>query len=273
MEPYNTTDQKIHWLAQPLAKANRTFVPTKKDDSHTNIYFDPLSNRLLGRWIDTGNGKILLALNLTIQSYEWLNEKLVPLASVAYATKTMEEIETEIAESLMILGINPEGYTSPMHYDIPQYEFTKEKVELLSAEAITQWTQYRKLANEACQLVVGHLQIDQEIRIWPHHFDTGIYVEPGGKTGIGFGLAMEDDMVGKPYFYLAGYPIEGELEYINLPDIHPAFWEIGEHWKGAILPINTLDETPFKSFQKTLMDYIKHSLEWYLINAPQFEKK
>ncbi|HKK60686.1 MAG TPA: hypothetical protein VJ937_14490 [Salinivirga sp.] len=264
MELYNKTDQKIHLLSQPIAKANRTFVQAKKDDSHTNLYFDPLSNRILGRWIDTGKGKVILALNLTKQTYEWLNDKLIPIAAVAYSTKTMDEIETEIAESLMILGISPDGYKDPMHYKIPEYDFINEAFELINAENISQWTHFRKLANETCQLVLGHLQIEKEIRIWPHHFDTGIYIEPNDDLGIGFGLAMEDDMVEAPYFYLSGYSKTGKINYLNLPDISPARWELTENWEGAVLPINTLEDTPYKSFQKTLIDYLNKSLEWYL---------
>ncbi len=264
MEPYNTTDKKLHWLSQPIAKANRTFVPKKKDDSHTNLYFDPLSNRILGRWIDTGKGKVILALNLTKQTYEWLNDKLIPLAAVAYATKSMREIETEITESLMILGISPNGYTDPMHYELPEYDFIEETAELFSAEDITEWAHFRQMANETCQLVLGHLQTESEIRIWPHHFDTGIFIKPNEDIGIGFGLAMEDEMADAPYFYLTGYSNTGKINFLNLPNITPAAWELNENWQGAILPINSLTETPGKSFHKTLMDFINKSLEWYL---------
>jgi len=75
---------------------------------------------------------------------------------------------------------------------------------------------------------------------------------------------MEDDMVEAPYFYLSGYSKTGKINYLNLPDISPARWELTENWEGAVLPINTLEDTPYKSFQKTLIDYLNKSLEWYL---------
>ena len=53
MQEYNNIDKKIHQLSQIIAKVNRTFVPKKADDSHTNFFFDPLSHRLYGRWIKT----------------------------------------------------------------------------------------------------------------------------------------------------------------------------------------------------------------------------
>lgn len=36
-------EEKIHQLAQIIAKANRTLVPAQADDSHSNLYFDSLS--------------------------------------------------------------------------------------------------------------------------------------------------------------------------------------------------------------------------------------
>ena len=50
MEGYTYADQKLHFLTQVIAKANRSYVPTKPDDSHTNLYFDTLDNRIVGRW-------------------------------------------------------------------------------------------------------------------------------------------------------------------------------------------------------------------------------
>ncbi len=264
MNFYVNADKSIHWLVQVIAKANRTYVVAKKDDSHTNLYFDPLSNRVLGRWINRGKSDVLLALNLTKQSFEWLTRKLSPIATVAYAGKKMDEVENELAESLIILGLNPEGFCGNMHYRIPEYGFDDEIIELINAEAISQWTDVRKTANEACQLVHGHLQIQSEIRIWPHHFDTGIYVEPTPKLGIGFGFAMEDDMVHEPYFYLSGKGLANDIHYLNLPELEPAFWEVNADWKGAILPVSAIENFPDKTSQKTLYDFIRNSLDWYL---------
>lgn len=264
MSLYTNADQKIHWLTQFIAKANRTFVPAKKDDSHTNFYFDPLSNRILGRWIKTKHGDVLLALNLTKQNFEWLNKKLIPIASVAYAGKSMTEIEDELSESLVIIGLVADGFKEKMHYEMPEYGFENENVDLINAEAITQWTHLRKAANEACQLVLGYLQVQTEIRIWPHHFDTGIYVEPTPELGIGFGLAMEDDMVHEPYFYLSGKGLKNEIHYLDLPELEPAYWEVNAGWNGAILPVSAIEDFPDKTSQKTLFDFMRSTLDWYL---------
>ena len=59
------------------------------------------------------------------------------------------------------------------------------------------------------------LQTNVEARIWPHHFDTGIYAMPNEDIGLGFGLAMNDGLVGEPYFYLAAYKSEGAIDFIS----------------------------------------------------------
>ena len=64
MQRYPKVDQQIHLLSQLIAKANRTFVPKSEDDSHTNLFFDPLGNRITGRWVKAGKNKVIFALNL-----------------------------------------------------------------------------------------------------------------------------------------------------------------------------------------------------------------
>ena len=46
MKTYNKVDQQLHLLCQVIGKANRTFVPDKADESHTNLHFDPWGNKI-----------------------------------------------------------------------------------------------------------------------------------------------------------------------------------------------------------------------------------
>jgi len=46
MQEYIKVDQYLHQLVQVIAKANRTFVQEKEDDSHTNLYFDSLGEKI-----------------------------------------------------------------------------------------------------------------------------------------------------------------------------------------------------------------------------------
>ena len=46
-------------------------------------------------------------------------------------------------------------------------------------------------ANRSSNQLLGYAQADSEVRIWPEHFDTGVYFEYNGTIGIGFGLVLQ----------------------------------------------------------------------------------
>lgn len=262
MQEYNKTDKQLHWLCQTIAKANRTYVTSKPDDSHTNLYYDDLDNRIVGRWINNGRRHIMLTLNLETLDFEWLNSSKEVVQSYTTIGKVASAIENEIQAGLPEIFLNPNGYTEKLHFEIPNYSFAGEPISPISEESMHEWKTYRKLANVLCGLVLGYLELEGEIRIWPHHFDTGIYVEVGQRVGIGFGLAMEDNMAGDPYFYLSGYPIHGTLDYIDLPSLENGRWEVGEHWKGAILPLGELTSGIFEENRNVISDYLLKSINW-----------
>jgi hypothetical protein len=264
MQAYNNTDQRLHWLCQTIAKANRTYVTSRPDDSHTNLYYDDLDNRIVGRWINNGREHMMLTLNLENLYFEWLNSAKEVVQSVTTIDKVASDIENELAAALPEIYLNPQGFTDKLHFQIPDYPFAHEPIEGLSETDIHEWKTYRKLANVLCSLVLGYLELESEIRIWPHHFDTGIYVEVGEKLGLGFGLAMEDSMAGAPYFYLSGYPIHGTLDYIDLPTLANGRWEVGEHWQGAILPLNELSSGIFEENRQVITDFLLKSINWCL---------
>jgi hypothetical protein len=260
---YNKTDQRLHLLSQTITKANRTYIAPKEDDSHTNLYYDELDNRIVGRWISNGSQNMMLTLNLETLQFEWLDYRKEVVQSVATIGRAISDIENDLSESLQAIGLNSKGFTEGLHYQIPDYPFAKEPVLAIDKTDMNHWQSYRNLANELCGLVLGYLGKEEEIRIWPHHFDTGIYAEVDQKVGIGFGLAMEDSMAGAAYFYLSGYPLQGTFEYKNLPSLASGRWEVGEHWQGAILPITNLSSGLFSENREAISEYLLNSIKWF----------
>lgn len=263
MLAYNNTDQQLHLLSQPIAKANRTYVASKPDDSHTNLNFNAETGRIEGRWIEAGDEKIMLTLNLDLLQYEWLNIAGTCIQSLSAEGKTLSEVENELAGQLKDLGLDPEGFTDKLHFEIPEYSFADESIKPIGKEEMSEWKSYRRLANELCTLVLKDIQGESEIRIWPHHFDTGIYVKLENSIGLGLGLAMEDSMAGAPYFYMSGYSENGSLNYNNLPELTSARWEIGEYWQGAILLLTNLKNGIFEEDKNAINDYLSKSLNWF----------
>lgn len=261
MTAYTHIDQHIHQLSQIITKANRSFVPKQADDSHTNLYFDSISGRVYGRWINSEKGNIILALNLQSFSFEWLNDDLKVIQKHAIHDKKSSEIEQSIADALPEIGLEEKDFRSKLHFEIARYSFLNESFSKFKAEELTQWKHYRDMANQACCALLGLLQSACEIRIWPHHFDTGIYVESNKKISIGFGLAMEDSMVENPYFYFSGNGLNGHvIDYNSVSDLSFGQWIINEHWKGAVLPLPELKNDD----SKEIPVFLKEISQWFL---------
>lgn len=264
MQEYNTIDRQFHWLSQVLAKANRAYVPEKEDESHTNLYFDALEKRIMGRWIDAPEGKIILTLNLHTLSFQWLDAKQNILQEVSGLNKGREDVEQSVSEYPGSLNMNTEAFLRPMHFKIPDYKIEKLNREDISEQGLRTWIYSRDLANRACQDMLGYLQLESEIRIWPHHFDTGIYTHASANLGLGFGLAMEDKMVGQAYFYISGYNDESPISYLNLKPLKAGRWISGEHWNGAVLPLNELPDSSGEEALKMIHLFIKETTGWFI---------
>ncbi len=264
MQEYNKTDRLLHTLCQVIAKVNRTFVPKKDDDSHTNLYFDTLGNRISGRWIKTEKEPLLFTLNLGTLNFELLSLAQKKIFSASVTGKTIEEIEVETEKLLLGAGLYPEGLRNPLHFEIPKYFPAKTPVASIPLSALEKWKYFRKLANDSCNDLMGHAQASSEIRIWPHHFDTGIYFENHSCIGIGFGLAMQDDMAGSPYFYMAGYPEKGSLSPEGLPQSNLWSWKTNEYWRGVILPLTNLENATEAQSKATLNDYLRQNYGWFI---------
>ncbi|MDT8402294.1 MAG: hypothetical protein RQ743_11420 [Bacteroidales bacterium] len=264
MQEYNNTDRQLHWLSQVIAKVNMALVPEKEDDSHTNFYFDAINERLVGRWVETPQGKILCGLNLTNLSLEWLNTMLQSQSVINILNKKLKELEQEVSEYPKSLGLNTDKIASPLHFEIPDYKIPAIQPGELTKEGITKWSKIRDLANNACLATTGYLQAKSEIRIWPHHFDTSIYSQVTKSLGIGFGLAMEDSMVGEPYFYLAGYSSGSHIQYKDAPKLGSGKWITGEHWGGAVLSLSEIYDLPSDLALEKIYKYVKRSVDWFL---------
>ncbi len=264
MQEYNSSDRQIHWLSQVLAKANRAYVPEQEDDSHTNLYFDAIGKRILGRWIDGPEGKMILSLDLKVLTFQWLDEGQNILNEVSVLNKNMDELEAGVSEYPGSLKMSTADISKALHFNLPDYKITKLNKGDFTDEGLRSWVYYRDLANKACQDMLGYLQAESEIRIWPHHFDTGIYSRVSDNLGLGFGLAMKDALLGEAYFYMSGYAAESPLEYQNLPTLSAGRWESGEQWKGAVLPLTDLPQSSGEEAIQLIHSFIKEATGWFL---------
>ncbi len=261
MEGYNNIDKRIHQLSQIIAKANRTFVPKKRDDSHTNLYFNPVSRQVYGRWIESSKGKVILTLNLKLFLFEWLDNNFNIIQSHIIEGKTFSQIEQNIANQIVNVGLKKKGFKAPLHFDIPEYDFINEPFKKFDPKQLKGWERYRSLANNLSLELLTIFQKAVDVRIWPHHFDTGIYVEATEKLGVGFGLAMKDSVAGSPYFYFSGYGINGNtIDYTNVPSLTIGKFIVGKNWNGVIVTLPEIKEVN----SATLQVFLKEVSQWFL---------
>lgn len=261
MKGYIKTDKQLHQLAQILAKFNRTTVNPKEDDSHTNLGFDELGERIFGRWAELKGDNYIMALNLTDYSFEFIDGGRNIVESFTIENKRQNELENEIAGYIRReFNVNKEDFLKELHYEIPTYNFLNMPYNKPDENDLNDWIELRALANNACSLLLNAVQADSEIRIWPHHFDTGVYIELGNNLGLGFGLAMQDTMVNQPYFYFAGYGLaDNGINFDNTNNLTKGGWLLSKYWKGAIL------HAPEAS-KESVSVFLLETLQWYLDN-------
>ena len=263
MDSYVATDQKIHLIAQLIAKVNRSYVPEKDDDSHTNLYLDPLRQKLLGRWFEIDKQRFIAALNLNSFELELVNESLTAVRSQKIDGLTFNEIEEQWITQLERHNFDVAELSQALHFEIPEYQFSKDAMVLPSQEEVRHWLNFRTLANRACQDVLGMAQVQGEVRIWPHHFDTGIYFELNSKLGIGFGLAMSDSILNQPYFYMSAYSKQGNIDFKKLPQLNSGAWISNSNYQGAVLGMEQVSGINGNS-QHVLNSFIVDSFDTYL---------
>lgn len=261
MRDYTKTDQHIHQISQILAKLGRSLVPRLDDDSHTNLYWEPLEQRILGRWIKTPRGLLLPALNLEHTTFQWLDKHMEVITEVSLLHRNYFEAESLIEELSSDLGIVKKDLMAPLHFEIPDYSFKNIPLIETEQKELSKWSYYRSLANHILEDVGKHVQREVEVRIWPHHFDTGIYFQWNNDLGIGSGLAMEDDLAGVPYFYISSYLAQDQIDYTEASALSNGKWIKEGSWKGGILPINELN--PERAMQ-TLEVFYRQALNFLL---------
>ena len=260
LQIYNEVDQKLHQLSQIIAKFNRSFVPKMKDDSHTNLQFDTIGNRILGRWISTQKGNVIIGLEIDQLRFTVFDQHWKVVFETSAIGKSQMEIEDSFKPFCVTYNLSFELFKAPLHFDITPYSFIEDKYDLLPLEGLLAWKKWRSIGFEMCAQLLKHLQVKSEIRIWPHHFDTGIYTEVNDVIAIGFGLAMKDEVCITPYFYFSAYTLNDKnIDYDSFDPLQIGTWKIHSKMKGAVLEIEGVSKTEISLFiHKVAQAYLNY---------------
>jgi|GEM_PF-217093 len=265
---YNQAEVMIHRASQYLSLTGDTLVPHEPDDSHTTAMYNGDTGLLMGRRWTVENQSYQLGLDIERFSLVLVNERgdnehLLPLDG-----KSSNEIKESWINLLGKVGYQGD-IISTLHYDLPESEaYQSDTLIKPTKEVLKNWMEIRSLANQAMEGLLLNSDQISEINIWPHHFDTGIYLElhqSNGETdrSVGAGLAVADSMIPGPYFYIYGWNKDKEIDYSTAPALESGRWQINS-WKGAVLAVDEISTvhaaTVLSNFFKTTYTFFANAL-------------
>ncbi|WP_224488822.1 hypothetical protein [Robertkochia flava] len=250
MEPeglLNAHQHKLHHLAQFLAAFGNSYLPAEPDDSQTNLGWDIEKSALISRiynevYLELEYPGLMLYLVSGPQ-----RKAFDPLGA------SPGDIESWIRETLSSCGIDPGKYRLQMGFTPTSPEDLFISLDNTDEKVLLQLTEERNIAQKALEEFRDtHPMECSPVRIWPHHFDTGMLVYPDPDTkskSFGLGYAPADRVSEVPYFY-AYARSDRNINYDGLPEMAPAQWHIN-NWKGALIPVDrALDLRTITRFYK-----------------------
>jgi len=230
-----TQNETLHLAAQYLATAAKSFIKTKEDDSHINLGWNSDEKRLETH--DLSNDGLRLALNYLEYSLDFIHPKSGLGASYPLGGARHHDVMNWISREAKFAGIEKE-YTFELHYDLAHLNELTDDYRFLAndPEQLKELTQLRWLANKTIEMALSNFHSASEIRIWPHHFDTGVlaYFDQSKKVSVGLGLAIPDEKVDDWYFYISAYHGNDPIKTDNFKSLKNGEWRSGE-WNAAIL--------------------------------------
>ncbi|TMU50883.1 hypothetical protein [Flagellimonas algicola] len=242
--------QQLHLATQYLATAGISFLEKKADDSHTNLGFSMEKARLETWPLDSTGTQ--LCLNYRKFALEWTSEEEL---SLALNGKTHEEVVAWLKKTAEQLGLP--SYRFDLHYSLPYSMDENFKFEFSNADQVAHLIQSRTLVQQALASFLEKEDLGSEIRIWPHHFDTGAFtaLNDGSGKSIGLGMAIPDTLVDDLYLYISGYRGHDALRTWAFKSLTRGKW-VNDAFKGAVLPLSGLTkDIAVQFFQEALARY------------------
>jgi hypothetical protein len=245
-------EKQMHFSSQYLAAAGISFVEKQEDDSHTNLGFNTEKGFIYTRELSDNGDQLIL--NYNTFSLDW--KGVTKTTSIYLNGKTHKEVIDWISNvAQKTIG---KSYEYAFHYDLPYAISDDFTFELKDANRLNQLLENRKLAYSVIEEFLTTNNLKSEIRVWPHHFDTGAFIIFDNDSGIsiGLGFAIPDTVSQDHYFYIGGYKGHDEIDTSNFTKLTDGQWN-NEGFIGAILSISKTNKTKGIAFlNEALSAYI-----------------
>ncbi|GAB4039706.1 hypothetical protein [Spirosoma jeollabukense] len=258
----NQTDRVLHSLAQLIALTGTNQLAAQPDDSQANMMWNSEQTRLEGQPFEYISQRIRLVIDLPTFSLQFLDANDNLLATFGVENKTPIETTAWWQTVIHDWGFNP---TKPLNYQLDTAPIPLE-TQYTHPAGLNTWADWRTVANQTLARLNKISGQTSSIRIWPHHFDTGIYYSIADELGqeraaIWAGYAIADRVSPEPYFYLSGYNRQHPIDFSKAIKLSTGYWLAGAEWQGACLPVSQIIEP------EQITRFLTESYTWLAINA------
>ena len=90
--------------------------------------------------------------------------------------KTQKQAFIELSQNLADLDVDVTEFKDELHYEIPNHPIGKGAAFSIKNEnAFIENSNFRNNAKIILNEIAQLFEQDESIRIWPHHFDTGLF--------------------------------------------------------------------------------------------------
>lgn len=255
----------LHHAVHAIASTAEAFLPHKADDSHTNLGWNPHLQALLSH--PFGN-KYQLGLLYPSFSLGFIVDDKVQ-TRLALAGNTRDAVYDWIRSNLSEWGFETKDIQPMTRYEIAFHPVVEGAVFSSPSEIILQELARRR--NNAHHLFVEiapEYPYASDIRTWPHHFDTGLYI-PIRKNdaqedlnSIGLGMATPDGSVKDMYLYVNHWSKSPVVPPAQLPELKGQGYWVNQNWTGAVLPFSTIAAHQHNQQQQDIVhDFIQSAIK------------
>ena len=244
-------DDQMHLAAQYLAAAGISFLEKKDDDSHTNFGFSITDKCLYTHSLSINDD--VLGLDYDNFALVWKSKKgktSFSLDGVSHSTilKWLSDMSKSNLNKL---------YTYKFHYTLPYSIDASYTFKLSNLDRLKTLTAQRVMVEKVIESIKADYKLEAPCRVWPHHFDTGIYAKiPDTNLTIGLGLAIPDNVSKTHYFYISGYKNDKIIKPYNFFELTIGEWRT-EDFTGAILELLDVNKNDTISFFKEAIKQFK----------------
>jgi len=225
----------------------RSYLAPSAEDVQANLDWSGTHGALLGRKVKTDSGDVQAGLVLAELTLILVKEGEV-LDRLPLAQRTMNEAIGWIKHQLADSGLDPEGLSDHIPYDLPPYAqlmgrpFEREQAAVFDAMGI-----YYANADLTLKSLCRREPQASVVKCWPHHFDLATLMsfdlaDEIRYIGVGFSPADAEQGFEEPYYYVNYHPQPEQLPSTLPPFEAGGAWTT-QHWVGSILTATELTST------------------------------